>query len=518
MPDYNFYFVKKLISMAMDRHDKEKEMTALLLSSLYVDLIEPQQVYKGFTKLLESADDLIVDIPDTVEVLALFIARAVVDDILPPAFLAKATSSLPPENCKGIEAINRAKKSYLSAPLHAEVIERRWGGSTKRTVDDLKGKINILLKEYVVSGDKKEAFRCIKDLNVPYFHHEIVKRAVILSMERVAAESRVLELLKTASEEGLINSSQITKGFTRIIDSIDDLSLDVPNAKSILQMLISKAASEGWLSASSLKSISSVHPPHFGKQNVAAESSTVKRFKTKAESIIKEYFLTGDILEVSRCLESEINNSSCFQYSSELNAIFIKKLVSLAMDRKNREKEMASVLLSSLCFSTEDTVSGFTMLIEAAEDTAIDIPGAVEDLAMFLARAVVDEALAPQHLEELGGGTQNNNNHKVVGMAKSLLKARLSGERILRCWGGGGNGTNGWTTEEVKEKIAKLLEEFECGGDSREACRCIKELGMPFFHHEVVKKGVVKMMEKRSGGGGGERVWGLLRECFGTGL
>ncbi|CAH9128319.1 unnamed protein product [Cuscuta epithymum] len=277
MPDYNFYFVKKLISMAMDRHDKEKEMAALLLSSLYVDLIEPQQVYKGFTKLLESADDLIVDIPDAVDVLALFIARAVVDDILPPAFLAKAVASLQSGNAKGIEVINQAKKSYLSAPLHAEVIERRWGGSRKRTVDDLKGKINNLLKEYVVSGDKKEAFRCIKDLNVPYFHHEIVKRAVILSMERVAAESRVLELLKTAAEEGLINSSQITKGFSRIIDSIDDLSLDVPNAKSILQMLISKAASEGWLSASSLKSISSVHPPHFGNY-LAFNYSVLKVF------------------------------------------------------------------------------------------------------------------------------------------------------------------------------------------------------------------------------------------------
>lgn len=85
MPNYNYYFVKKLVSMAMDRHDKEKEMTAILLSSLYADVIDPPQVYKGFSKLVEAADDLIVDIPDTVDVLALFIARAVVDDILPPA-------------------------------------------------------------------------------------------------------------------------------------------------------------------------------------------------------------------------------------------------------------------------------------------------------------------------------------------------------------------------------------------------------------------------------------------------
>ncbi|VFR00325.1 unnamed protein product [Cuscuta campestris] len=509
MPFFSFYFVKKLVSMAMDRHDKEKEMAALLLSSLYAHLIQPSQVYKGFAKLLESVDDLIVDIPDAVDVLALFIARAVVDDILPPAFLSKSAASLPPENRNGVEVINRAGKSYLSAPLHAEVIERRWGGSRGRTVEDLKGKINGLLKEYAVSGDKKEAFRIIKDLNVPYFHHEIVKRSVIASMERPQDEARVFDLLKTAAEQGLINSSQISKGFGRIIESVDDLSLDIPNAKAILQLRISRAASDGWLSASSLPPI---FPTHSGHQN-APDPAALSHFKTKAQSMIQEYFLTGDISEVSRCLESE--NGSC---SPELNAIFIKKLVGLAMDRKNREKEMASVLLSSLCFPTDDAVSGFTMLIEAADDTALDIPAAAENLAMFLARAVVDEVLAPQHLEEIGIRLQGaGNTTRVVETARSLLGAKMSGERILRCWGGGGSGAgNGWTTtEDVKEKMKILLEEFESGGDSREARRCIKELGMPFFHHEVVKKGVVMMMEKK---GCEERVWGLLRECFGTGL
>ncbi|KAF5955254.1 hypothetical protein HYC85_008110 [Camellia sinensis] len=503
MPSYNYYFVKKLISMAMDRYNKEKEMAAVLLSSLYADVIDPPQVCKGFSKLVESTDDLIVDIPDTIDVLALFIARAVVDDILPPAFLTKEMAVLPKDS-KGIDVIKRAEKSYLSAPLHAEIIERRWGGSRNKTVEDIKGQINNLLIEYVVSGDKKEACRCIKDLKVPFFHHEIVKRAIIMAMERRQAEDRLLDLLKMAAEEGLINSSQISKGFGRIIDSVDDLSLDIPNARQILQSLISKAASEGWLCASSLKSLS-LEP-----EKRSLEDSAAKVFKVKAQSMIQEYFLSGDISEVSCCLESE-NSSS----SPELNAIFVKRLITLAMDRKNREKEMASVLLSSLCFLADDVVNGFVMLIESADDTALDIPVVVEDLAMFLARVVVDEVLAPQHLEEIGSqclGPDSIGN-KVLQMAKSLLKARLSGERILRCWGGGGSSRNGWAIEDVKEKIGKLLEEFESGGDKREACRCIKELGMPFFHHEVVKKSLVSIMEKKN-----DRLWGLLGECFSTGL
>lgn len=503
MPCYDFYFIKKLVSIAMDRHDKEKEMAAVLLSSLYVDTIDPPQVHKGFIKLLMSADDLIVDIPDAVDILALFIARAVVDDILPPAFLTKALNSLPRDS-KGLDVIKRAEKGYLSAPLHAEIIERRWAGNKNKTAEDVKCKINNLLIEFISSGDKNEACRCIKDLNVPFFHHEIVKRTIIMAMENQQARRRLLDLMKKAADEGLINSSQISKGFGRIIDIIDDLALDIPNANRMLQSLISEAASDGWLCASSLRPL----PLQPGKQVVG--DLAAKAFKLKAQSIIQEYFLSGDILEVSHCLESE----SCSSLAG-LNALFVKKLITLAMDRKNREKEMASVLLSSLCFPTDDVVSGFVMLIESADDTALDNPVVVEDLAMFLARAQVDEVLAPQHLEEIGHqflGTDSIG-HKVIQMAKSLLKARLSGERILRCWGGGGSSRNGWAIEDVKDKIGKLLEEFESGGDMREACRCIKDLGMPFFHHEVVKKSLVSIMEKKN-----KRLWILLKECFSTGL
>ncbi|KAK8548935.1 hypothetical protein V6N12_061836 [Hibiscus sabdariffa] len=503
MPSYNYYFVKKLVSMAMDRHDQEKEMAAVLLSSLYADVIDAPQVYRGFSKLVESADDLIVDIPDTVDILALFISRAVVDDILPPAFLTKQRGLLPNDS-KGVQVLERAEKGYLAAPMHAETIERRWRVS-KKTVEDVKARINNLLIEYVTSGDKKEAYRCIKDLKVAFFHHEIVKRALVMATEKQNAQDRLLDLLKEAAEEGLINSSQITKGFDRMIDTIDDLSLDIPNAQMILKSLISKATSDGWLCASSLRSLA-LEP-----RNKSLEDKFTTTFKLKCQTIIQEYFLTGDISEVFSCLEAENKT-----WVGELNSIFVKRLITLAMDRKNREKEMASVLLSSLCFPADDVVNGFVMLIESADDTALDNPVVVEDLAMFLARAVVDEALAPQHLEEVGSqfsGTDSIGG-KVLQMAKSLLKPRLSGERILRCWGGGGgSSTPGWAVEDVKLKIAKLLEEYESGGDIREAYRCIKELGMSFFHHEVVKKALVMVIEKKS-----DRLWGLLAHCFGSGL
>lgn len=378
--EFHPYFIKRLISMAMDRHDKEKEMASVLLSALYSDVITPAHISQGFFMLLESADDLAVDILDAVDVLALFVARAVVDDILPPAFLDRAKRTFAESSkgdvSKGLQVIETAEKSYLSAPHHAELVERRWGGTTHITVEEVKRKISDLLREYIESGDTAEACRCIRELGVSFFHHEVVKRALVLAMEMQTSEQLISKLLKEASDEGLISSSQMIKGFSRLADSLDDLILDVPSAKATFQQLVPKAISEGWLDPSFL------NPVGADGEYRSEEDAKLARYKEEVVTIIHEYFLSDDIPELIRSLEDLA--------APEYNPVFIKKLITLAMDRKNREKEMASVLLSALrmeLFSADDVVNGFTMLLESAEDTALDILDASNELALFIARA-----------------------------------------------------------------------------------------------------------------------------------
>lgn len=494
--EYHHFFVKKLVSMAMDRHDKEKEMSTVLLSALYADVLNSAHISKGFLMLLESADDLALDIVDAVDVLALFVARAVVDDILPPAFLKRAMAKLS-ETSKGFQVVQTAEKSYLSAPHHAELVERRWGGSTHVTVEEVKKKIVDLLREYTENGDAAEACRCIRELGVSFFHHEVVKRALVLAMEAPASEPLILRLLKEAAEEGLISSSQMAKGFLRLAEALDDLSLDIPSAKLTFQSLVPRAISEGWLEPSS--------------ETLDADERKLRRYKEEAVAIIHEYFLSDDIPELVRSLRELA--------APEYNPIFLKKLITLAMDRKNREKEMTSVLLSALraeLFSTEDIVDGFVMLLEDAEDTALDILDASSELAFFLARAVIDDTLVPLNLAEIGGRLPpGGGGSETIHMARTLVSARHAGERLLRCWGGG----SGWAVEDAKDKITKLLEEYESGGHVGEACQCIRDLAMPFFSHEVVKKALIMDMEKKnSKNSKNSRILALLQECFSEGL
>eukprot|EP00897_Mesotaenium_endlicherianum_P000670 jgi/Mesen1/10603/ME000086S10143 len=414
-PSLHHHFVKRAISLALDRHDREREMAAELLSALYGDVVPPEQLAKGFASLVESADDLELDCPTAVDTLALHLARAVVDDILPPAFLARTAARLL-EGSRGLAAI-RAAERHLATPHHAERAERFWGGRAAGSVDGTKDKIKKLLEEYVTSGDQAEALRCIRELQMPFYHHEVVKRALTLALEKKERQSAVLALLKEAADEALITSSQLAKGFTRMSESVEDLSLDVPDAGASFQAIVDRAKSDGWLSVS--YALPPAAPgaasagggasgagagagagagrdaPGGGVGASEEELQGDREYKEKCSGIVREYFASGDVAEVARSLEELGAPERCH--------LFVKRLVAAAMDRKSREREMASVLLSSLygeVLSTRHVAAAFDSLLDSVEDLALDIPDAARQLSLFIARAVVDDVLAPLYVSE----------------------------------------------------------------------------------------------------------------------
>jgi MA3 domain len=216
-----------------------------------------------------------------------------------------------------------------------------------------------------------------------------VKRALTLAMEKPQTGAQILKLLEKSVHDCLISTSQMAKGYSRLGENLDDLSLDVPSAKSTYEDLLQKARAVGW--------IENVNPDFvISNGSYNEDKITLKRYKEECVKMIKEYFLSDDVPELIRSLE-------------ELRAplykpVFLKRLITIAMDRKDREKEMASVLLSSLSmesFSSEDIVKGFVMLLRSVEDTSLDILDAPKQLALFLSRAVIDEVLVPLNLDEI---------------------------------------------------------------------------------------------------------------------
>lgn len=78
----------------MDLHDRDRELASNLLPSLYPNVISHAKIVEGFTLLLQRIEDLKLDIPSAPEYLSKFLARAVVDDLLPPAFLSADTADV----------------------------------------------------------------------------------------------------------------------------------------------------------------------------------------------------------------------------------------------------------------------------------------------------------------------------------------------------------------------------------------------------------------------------------------
>lgn len=77
-----------------------------------MQVISPEQMQKGFQNLVQAADDLQIDVPDAADLIATFVARAVVDDILPPAFVEKLASG------------NNTSAAQSKATFHTPVCSR----------------------------------------------------------------------------------------------------------------------------------------------------------------------------------------------------------------------------------------------------------------------------------------------------------------------------------------------------------------------------------------------------------
>ena len=54
-----------------------------------LQVLGADQVAMGFTRVLGATDDLVLDCPEAVRLLSLFLGRAVVDEVLPPSFLTQ---------------------------------------------------------------------------------------------------------------------------------------------------------------------------------------------------------------------------------------------------------------------------------------------------------------------------------------------------------------------------------------------------------------------------------------------
>jgi len=218
------------ISLAMEKKGAQRELTSVLLSALYGDKILHTSDFEfGYQALMNSLDDLKLDTPDASIILAQFMARSVADDCLRPCYIQEHLEHATP--CARV-ALERAHR--LLQMKHGIVrLDTIWGhGGGIRPVKLLVKEIVLLIKEYLSSNDFKEAERCITDLDVPHFHHEIVYESLVIAIEDGSEKTinNIVSFLKHLYGDMVITDEQMKAGFQRLFAAMDDLVLDTPRA------------------------------------------------------------------------------------------------------------------------------------------------------------------------------------------------------------------------------------------------------------------------------------------------
>jgi programmed cell death protein 4 len=206
---------------------------------------------------------------------ASFLARAVVDEVLPPAFLSEQNNERP-GNAVVEKAVQLLSREHCTARL-----ERVWGPGDGRPVAELKVEMDQLLQEYLWSRELDEAARCVKELDCAHFHHELIKRGAKAAMEQdgkqqqqqqgssanggengskivnekdadrvndgLANVDAMAALFGFLVRNAIVSEYQVAKGVSRLHQILPDITLDVPSAPTLLEAFEKMITEQGCL-------------------------------------------------------------------------------------------------------------------------------------------------------------------------------------------------------------------------------------------------------------------------------
>jgi len=191
---------------------------------------------EGFELLLTRLPDLVLDVPDAIDALGKFIARAVFDEILPPVFLKEAKVS----NEKASMALSLAHELY---ERDRKRLAHIWGPGDLSSVRRLRKEVDAFLREYLENKDVNDATSALKSLNAPSFNSQIIRQSLTHALEANNPNARqdIIDLIASFNKIAIVSPYDIHHGFELTWRKIADIKLDVPNAEEMLKELTQKA-------------------------------------------------------------------------------------------------------------------------------------------------------------------------------------------------------------------------------------------------------------------------------------
>lgn len=96
-------------------------------------------------------------------------------------------------------------------------------------------------------------------MEVPHFHHELVYEAVVMVIESMheKTDEAMCKLLQALFRSFVITIEQMRAGFQRVYDQMVDISIDVPQAYSVLERWVLRCRQAGIINDDILKKMPS---------------------------------------------------------------------------------------------------------------------------------------------------------------------------------------------------------------------------------------------------------------------
>lgn len=348
-------------------------------------------------------------------------------------------------------------------------------------MEKCKKALRATVEEFLLSFDKEEFVRCVKELNLTIYHQEIPKIAILASLDKSEdIRRKISSLLEYLHQHDILSSLQLEAGLRHLFNRLDDLRLDVPTAETLLKQFVLRAVASECLTEAVANKLTE-------KAEVTHNPDEVKSAKSRVREIAVEYFESEDLAEAEQSIVEM--KSPAFHHE------VVKQVISTSMDRSSRERELASYLIEAMTGTTlasDEVERAFEILLQRVEDLYNDVPRVLEYLSCFLARAVSEEVLPPAFLSRVNI-MPTDMGSQVVKQAGVLLNEKHAAARLARVWGPG----DGRSVYGLKKAVKDLANEYFESSDATEAIKCIKDLNAGYFHHEVVYRIVVLSFDKK---------------------
>ncbi|KAK9173985.1 MA3 domain containing protein [Cryptosporidium meleagridis] len=267
---FNHEFVKNIVISSMSRNNLQRELVSNGLNLLSPSIINSVDISLGFMRILGNLDDLSLDVLNACDLTTKFIARCIVDELLPPSFIT-VNSILHMGGPGGTQALNMTEQFLRNKPrnLLRHQTQNIWLQNEEVKEDILiKMEVTKALDKYSISLDKRECIKTLHSLPLTQTNKKYLVKYVILHfIEKVSLdpddqsssytvndqfknnfvefcdrEMRAgISLLEYLLSQGFLDEDTILEGFHVYLDTKPEFKSTDQRTQEVFSVFVSKA-------------------------------------------------------------------------------------------------------------------------------------------------------------------------------------------------------------------------------------------------------------------------------------